>query len=107
MIEIYTTPNCTYCTKAKEYLKNKGIDFKEIDMSIGGDTEIQKMKKIFKQQGFKTLPIIKGNNWILPEFDEKLLDDLIGREEQVSGLTEKEEKLIKERLQHLGYMIDD
>ena len=36
-VEIYTTAYCSYCQWAKELLKRKGVDFKEI--SVDGDRE--------------------------------------------------------------------
>jgi glutaredoxin 3 len=32
-VEIYTTPYCPYCQWAKELLRKKAVDFKEIDVS--------------------------------------------------------------------------
>ena len=32
-VEIYTTPVCPYCVRAKSLLKQKNQDFKEIDVS--------------------------------------------------------------------------
>jgi glutaredoxin 3 len=32
-VEIYTTPSCPYCLAAKRLLREKGADFKEIDVS--------------------------------------------------------------------------
>ena len=31
-IEIYTTPRCSYCWRAKRLLKSKGVAFVEIDL---------------------------------------------------------------------------
>jgi glutaredoxin 3 len=31
-VEIYTTPLCPYCWRAKRLLKSKGVDFVEIDL---------------------------------------------------------------------------
>jgi glutaredoxin 3 len=33
-IEIYTTPFCPFCVRAKALLKRKGIDFEEIDVTM-------------------------------------------------------------------------
>ncbi len=33
-IEIYTTPFCPFCWRAKQLLSTKGIDFKEIDVMM-------------------------------------------------------------------------
>ena len=32
-IEIYTTPTCPYCSRAKALLKEKGVDYTETDVS--------------------------------------------------------------------------
>lgn len=33
-IEIYTTPFCPYCVRAKALLKRKGVEFHEIDVTM-------------------------------------------------------------------------
>lgn len=33
-IELYTTPFCPYCHRAKALLKRKGVAFKEIDVTM-------------------------------------------------------------------------
>lgn len=32
MVEIYTTPLCPYCVRAKRLLSRKGVEFTEIDL---------------------------------------------------------------------------
>ena len=32
-IKIYTTPSCTYCTKAKKYLKENHVPFTEFNVA--------------------------------------------------------------------------
>jgi glutaredoxin 3 len=32
-VELYTTPYCPYCIAAKELLRRKGVDFKDIDVA--------------------------------------------------------------------------
>jgi len=34
-IEIYTTPYCPYCVRAKALLEKKGVDYTETDVSDG------------------------------------------------------------------------
>lgn len=36
-VEIYTTPYCGYCHRAKHLLAQKGVDFTEIDVSDPAD----------------------------------------------------------------------
>lgn len=33
-VEIYTTPICPYCARAKSLLEHKGVEFTEIDVMI-------------------------------------------------------------------------
>lgn len=32
-VKIYTTPTCQYCKMAKEFFKEKGIDYEEFDVA--------------------------------------------------------------------------
>jgi glutaredoxin 3 len=36
-VEIYTTRTCPYCSRAKALLTSKGVAYREIDVSAGGD----------------------------------------------------------------------
>ena len=54
-IEIYTTAYCSYCQWAKELLKRKGVDFKEI--SVDGDREARAAMTA-RANGKQTVPQI-------------------------------------------------
>jgi len=54
-VEVYTTDYCPYCTRAKELLKHKGVDFQEIDVT-GDDAAREALIK--KSDGRKTVPQI-------------------------------------------------
>jgi glutaredoxin 3 len=54
-IDIYTTRYCAYCTSAKGLLKRKGVDFREIDVSGGGDL---REEMIQRANGRMTVPQI-------------------------------------------------
>ena len=32
-VKVYSTPTCPWCTKVKEYLKDKGVAFTSVDVS--------------------------------------------------------------------------
>jgi glutaredoxin 3 len=57
-VKIYTTPYCPYCTRAKLLLKNKKINFDEIDLSENPD-KFEEM--LSKSNGAKTVPQIFVN----------------------------------------------
>ena len=58
-ITIYTTPYCPFCIRAKQLLKSKNIDFKEIDLSEEPD-KFDDMSK--KSNGARTVPQIFAND---------------------------------------------
>jgi glutaredoxin 3 len=60
VITIYTTSNCPFCHAAKDLLKNKGVSFKEIDVSDDDDFDA-----LVERTGWKTVPqIFIGNEMI-------------------------------------------
>ena len=32
-VKVYSTPTCPYCVTAKEFLKEKGVEFEDLDVS--------------------------------------------------------------------------
>lgn len=50
---VYTTNYCPYCTKVKQLLKNKGVEFTEIDLT---NDEEGRLNLIAKAGGRKTVP---------------------------------------------------
>jgi len=54
-VKIYTTPYCPFCIRAKQLLKSKNINFKEIDLSEEPE-KFDEMSK--KSNGARTVPQI-------------------------------------------------
>ena len=54
-IQIYTTPICPYCVRAKALLKKKGAEFEEIDVFMDSDKRDEMQKRA---QGGRTVPQI-------------------------------------------------
>ena len=65
-ITIYTTPYCPFCKRAKQLLKNKNIDFHEIDLSEEPD-KFDEMSK--KSNGARTVPQIFADNTHIGDCD--------------------------------------
>lgn len=53
-IEIYTKEWCPYCTRAKVLLRSKGLEFREIDVTAGGEPE----REMVERAGLRTVPQI-------------------------------------------------
>jgi glutaredoxin 3 len=54
-VEIYTKIFCPYCVRAKRLLDQKGVDFEEYDISMGGP---QRSEMIQRAHGRTTVPQI-------------------------------------------------
>jgi glutaredoxin 3 len=66
-VEVYTTTQCPFCTRAKSLLKSKGVAFDEIDVT---DDEALREKMIELSGGRRTVPEIFINGKIVGGFDE-------------------------------------
>jgi glutaredoxin 3 len=83
-IEIYTSNNCPFCTKAKSLLKKKKVKFSEIDVS---NNEALREKMSTMANGARSVPQIFADNAHIGDCDkihkldeEKKLDKLLGLE---------------------------
>lgn len=52
-LTVYTKPGCQYCSAAKQYLNDNGIDYVEVDITLHEDKV-----DFLRSQGHKTLPVI-------------------------------------------------
>ena len=53
MITVYSKPDCMSCEFSKKYLKDKGIDFKEIDVF-----EDDKALSMLRDAGYSQMPVV-------------------------------------------------
>lgn len=54
-IEIYTTAFCGYCARAKRLLDEKGVEFEEYDVTMGGPRRAEMLQRA---HGRSTVPQI-------------------------------------------------
>ncbi|MFC0280435.1 glutaredoxin 3 [Falsigemmobacter intermedius] len=59
IVEIYTTPTCPYCQRAKRLLTAKGVAFTEIDVSAD---PAMREKMTIRANGGRTVPQIFIND---------------------------------------------
>lgn len=71
MIKVYSTPTCPYCVTLKKFLKEKGVNFADIDVSAD-EKELQEMIDKSGQMG---VPVIDINGEIVIGFNrDKILE---------------------------------
>ncbi len=72
-IIIYTTPDCGYCYTIKDYLYQKGLQFKEINI-YEDDKFIEEMEKISNQ---KNVPVTVINDTVIVWWDKNKINKAI------------------------------
>ena len=75
-VTIYTRPMCPYCVRAISLLKQKGVDFEEID--AGFDPE-KKKEMVQRANGARTFPQIFVGDEHIGGCDEMLALDRSGK----------------------------
>lgn len=72
-VKIYSTPTCPYCVRVKEYLRQKNIDFQNIDVA-SDSAAVEEMVRLTGQMG---VPVIVIDGTPVVGFDRKKIDTLL------------------------------
>jgi len=70
---IFSTPTCSFCNAAKTYFRQKGIKFRDVDVSRDA-TAARDMVRRSGQQG---VPVIDIGGRIIVGFDKPKIDSLL------------------------------
>ena len=74
-VEIYTTPMCPYCYRAKRLLSSKGVEFTEIDL---WQFPARRDEMVARAEGRRTVPQIFVNGRALGGSDDLHALDRVG-----------------------------
>ena len=72
-VKVFSTPACPYCVALKNYLKEKNIEFE--DINVAEDLEAQ--KEMIEKSGQYSVPVIEINNEIVVGFNQELIKQLL------------------------------
>ena len=72
-IKIYSTPSCPYCTTLKEYLKEKGIEFEDINVAL----DAQAREEMIQKSGQMGVPVADIDGEIIIGFDKEKISKLL------------------------------
>lgn len=82
--EIYTSAICPYCVAAKNFLKNRGVEYSEVRV----DREPGKREEMLaRSAGLRTVPQIFVNGVHVGGYDELVAADRSGKLRQLMELT--------------------
>lgn len=77
MIKVYTTPTCPYCHKLKDWLKEKEIEFEEVDVS----KDQEAAKKIIEKSGQMGVPQIEIGEKVIVGFNPEAIEEELKNKE--------------------------
>ena len=70
VIKVYSTPTCPWCKKVKEYLKEKGVEFEDVDVSADQDAA----KEMIEKSRQMSVPVVEIEGEIIVGFDKERLE---------------------------------
>ena len=73
-VVVYSTPTCPYCVKAKQYLKEKNIEFTDIDVGANPD----KAQEMIERSGQMGVPVLDIGGEIIVGFDKAKIESVLG-----------------------------
>ncbi len=77
IIKIYSTPSCPYCVTLKEFFKEKGFLFEDIDVSQN-QSAVDEMVKKTGQYG---VPVVDIDGQVVIGFDREKIMQLLNIKE--------------------------
>jgi glutaredoxin 3 len=72
---VFSTPTCSHCRHAKQYLRTRGIQFTDVDVSRDAHAA-RDMQRMSGQQG---VPVIRIGSDTVVGFDRPKIDRLLGQ----------------------------
>jgi glutaredoxin 3 len=76
-VKVFSTPSCPYCVTLKEYLKEKGVDFEDLDVSQD-ETALDEMTEKSGQMG---VPVVLIDDAVVIGFDKEKINELLNIKE--------------------------
>lgn len=71
-VTVYSSDTCGYCTLAKDFLKAKGVEF--VEKNISRDAEA---RQHLIANGFMGVPVIYVDDQVIQGFDKAKLESLL------------------------------
>ena len=74
VVLVYSTPTCPYCIRAKQFLKENAINFKDIDVS----KDQEAAQDMIKKSGQMGVPVIDIDGELIVGFDKDRIKKILG-----------------------------
>ena len=73
-VTIYSTNTWPWCTKVKDYLDQKGVEYEAFDVAKDRDKAMEMVKK----SGQQGVPVLDIDGSIVVGFNQAKIDELLG-----------------------------
>lgn len=77
MIKVYSIPTCPYCVTLKKFLKEKGVEFVDIDVSA----DSKALDEMVDKSGQMGVPVVNIDGKIVVGFDRDKILELLNIKE--------------------------
>ncbi len=71
---VFTTPTCSWCRRAKDYLRQQRVTFREVDVS----RDAAAARDLVRRTGQTGVPVIEIDGRPIVGFDKPTIDRLLG-----------------------------
>jgi len=71
---VFSTPTCAFCNQAKRYFRDKGVKFKDIDVT----RDPTAARDMIRRSGQQGVPVIDIGGKIVVGFDRPKINQLLG-----------------------------
>ncbi len=71
---VFTTPTCPWCTRAKSYLRSRGVQFREVDVA----KDQAAARDLVRRTGQMGVPVVEIDGKPIVGFDQARIDSLLG-----------------------------
>ena len=69
-VKVYTTPTWPHCVHVKEYLSQKGVEFREMDVAQDETAR----DDLYKKTGMMAVPVIEIDGEFIVGFDKQAIE---------------------------------
>ena len=73
-VTVYSTPTCVYCVTLKKFLEEKGVEYKEIDVSADDAAA----KEMVEKSGQMGVPVVDIDGEVIVGFDRDKISSKLG-----------------------------
>ncbi len=71
---VFSTPTCPWCTRAKTYLRSRGVAFRDVDVS----RDAAAARDLVRRTGQMSVPVIEIDGRPIVGFDQRRIDAALG-----------------------------